>query len=131
MNHRVVKKPSGEVVIIIDEQQPKVWYNYIDGKVSIEIEIPLSRFCKIEDSVDKLIYEKTGLASKNIKTVVPPMDKEEFHDLFFGLAWEDGTDITKALTIKLTRIIDEELGKGNYITFGELLEKYSELFFRK
>lgn len=103
----VYKDKKGQAVIVINKDRRRT-------------QLDVSDCCLIGDAVDKFLFKqptKRRIPHKDYDDVIQPMSKEEMHDLLYDINYLDGTDFTKAMSIKLVSLIDTNK-----------IKKYGELF---
>lgn len=107
----VEKQKSGKVVCTVIK----------DGGT---MQLDVNECCLISDKVDMFLFGKSTRDRRVSKIIannnIPPMSKEEMHDLLYKYDYRDGTSFTKAMSVKMARMIDE----GKVKTFGDMFTLY-------
>lgn len=110
----VFKNSSGLVVARITKQ-------------GLVFDLDINECCLVSDKVDRYLFGKAP-ANRRLRDArsnedLQPMSKEEMHDLLYSYSYEDGTQFSKAMSVKLIGVIDT----GKIKTYGDLLRLYGSI----
>lgn len=97
-------------------------------KKDMAIELDVTECCLISDAIDEKLFGTKPTGQSYIRRArgmvdnekIQPMHREEMHDLLYHYDYRDGSSFTKAMSIKMVKMID--LGKVK--TFGEMFRLY-------
>ena len=91
-----------------------------DGNITV----PLSLFniTVMMESMDKLLYGECAPSTVYLPTVVTDyFEPEDMHNMLYGLAYADGTAVTKAIAEKAVMFVDKSLDDKKIITYHDVL----------
>lgn len=113
-NIKIKKEKEGKVIVTITK----------DDRV---MQLDVNDCCILSDKLDEFLFGK-NMGNNRVRTMlhdanVPEMNKEEMHDLLYDYSYTDGTQFSKAMSVKLVQLRD--LGKVE--TFGKLFNMYGNI----
>jgi len=115
---KIGKENTGKIVVSIQ-------------KGTKTIELDLNECCILGDKIDIHLFGsvKTTRRSrvKIRKMDLSPMSKEEMHDVLYDFSYLDGTHFSKAMSVKLIKMVDE----GDLKTYEDLFNMYGRILSNK